>query len=195
MPARYQYFLLSHRLTEPADDGGREEPKILGSFVEDAVNVVTSHGRLAVMSHAYSALVVCVGGSSELVSGASASVSSEESIRESSTRRRPCIYEMSVETAQKRAYASNCYNQVLSEYTRDVRQGKRATSFMEELIAIAHRDTIALEVLCLVLLEPWRRTAYIDSLHSPLNNALLQQASGHTSTATRKSGSSSTLTQ
>lgn len=153
---------------------------MLSSFVADAGSIVTSTGRLAVISHAYSALVVCVGGISELESGISPSDSSGESIREVSTRRRPCVYEMSVETAQKRAYASNCYNQLLSEFNQDVQQGNQATSFLEELVEISRGDTIAMEVLCLVLLEPWRRTAHTDSLHSPLNSALLQQASVHT---------------
>lgn len=194
MPTCYRCLLFSHRLTEPDHERGREQPMMLGSFVEDAGNIVTSHGCLAAISHAYSALVVCVGGSSELESGTSAPDSSGENIREGRTRRRPCVYEMSVETAQKRAYASNCYNQLLSEYDQDVRQGKQTTSFIEELVEVARRDAVAIEVLCLLLLEPWRRP-HTDSLHSPLNNALLQQASGRTFATTRKSVCSFTPSQ
>lgn len=188
MPIRYRFVQFSNRSTESGNDRGRDQPTILSSFVEDAGNIVTCHGRLAVMSHAYSALVVCVGGSSEMGPGISASDRSEESIREVSITRRPCVYEMSVETAQKRAYASNCYNQLLSEYDQDVRQGKRATSFVEELVEIGRADTVAVEVLCLILLEPWRRTTHTDSPNSSLNNALLQQASGLIFTTNQKVG-------
>ena len=50
--------------------------------------------------------------------------------------------------------------------------GERASSFINELAQLSRADSVALEVMCLVLLEPRRRTSDADS---SLTNALLTQ--------------------
>lgn len=138
--------------------------------MDDTAELVVAHGRLAVLSSAYSALLVCAGRN-----GRSSFAPASDNGRKS-TRRRPCIYEISVETAQKRAYARNCYERILSE--RNQREagvlGERATSFIYELAHVSRTDTVALEVMCLALLEPLRRTCDADS---SLTSALLTQVS------------------
>lgn len=145
-----------------------EQPSILGTFVEDTADLVVAHGRLAVMSSAYSALLVCADGNEYLPFAPTSDCGGK------STRRRPSIYEMSVETAQKRAYARNCYDRMLSECNQREAGvlGERATRFIDELAEVSRTDTVALEVMCLALLEPWRRTSCADS---SLTSALLTQ--------------------
>lgn len=146
------------------------DSSILGTFVQDTAELVAAHGRLAVLSSAYSTLLVCAD-SNERVSFAPSSGNGGKS-----ARRRPCIYEMSVETAQKRAYARDCYDWMLSEYNQ--REAgvlrERATSFIDELAQVSRTDVAALEVMCLALLEPWRRSSDADS---SLTSALLTQVS------------------
>lgn len=60
------------------------------------------------------------------------------------------MYEMNVETAQKRAYASNCYRVLLSEYSRDDGERRRhlqddgGISFIVHMTALAHTDSVVL---------------------------------------------------
>lgn len=106
-----------------------------------------------------------------------------------SPRCRPCAYEMSLETAQKRAYASNCFTQLLAEYNREVGQGEpgvlgeRAISFLQDMVQVAREDTVAIEVLCLaLLLKPRKQNSRMDSPGIDLlQQALLEQASAKTS--------------
>lgn len=136
-----------------------------GTFVEDTADLVVAHGSLAVMSSAYSGLLVSAD-ENEPGSFATASNSGGKS-----TRQRPCEYEMSVETAQKRAYARNCYDRILSEGTQR-ETGERATSIISEWAEVSRTDAIALEIMCLALLEPWRQTSHADP---SLTAALLTQ--------------------
>lgn len=151
--------------TEPAGD----QPSILDTFVEDTAELVAAHGRLAVMSSAYSALMVCAD-RNEHVSFAPAPDSGGKS-----SRRRQCNYEMKVETAQKRAYARNCYDRTISESNQREAgvPGERGTTFVDELAEVARTDIVALEVMCLALLEPWRRSSCAVSSSA---SALLKQA-------------------
>lgn len=86
------------------------------------------------------------------------------------------MYEMSVETAQKRAYARNCYDRMLSECDQRGAGvlGVRETSFVDKLAEVSRSDTVALEIMCLALLEPWRRTS---DANSSLASALLANVS------------------
>lgn len=104
---------------------------------------------------------------------------------------------MSVDTAQKRAYASNCFTFLSSSCFQDDGQHKhgvlpeQVTSFILELSELARTDIVSLEILCLVLLEPWRhatctakqqaedsaRDLRQELLDTSLNSALLKQAS------------------
>lgn len=137
---------------------------MLDTFVEDTAELVVAHGKLALLSSAYSALLVCADRNEHM------------SLAPTSERRRPCTYEMSVETAQKRAYARNCYDRMLSECNQREAGvlGERATNFIDELAQVSRSDTVALEVMCLALLEPWRRTS---DANSSLTSALLTQVS------------------
>lgn len=170
------------------------------TFVDDVCGVVKLRGDVGILSHIISALSICGGGRRVMSSGWGGDTTEGGSARP----RAPAVYsyEMSVETAQKRAYAGNCYDLLLSDAKDDGHSepgmlNERATSFIEELAELARRETLALEILCLVLLEPWRRNEDInthrtdsthgaqsrseiqadDSLQSPLNGMLLKQAS------------------
>ncbi|CAM9107786.1 unnamed protein product, partial [Ectocarpus fasciculatus] len=175
------------------EDAG-DETHQAASFANDASAVVKSRGDVGVVSHAYSALLLCGGGNK---------LGSSSSTREAAgdggkSTRVPCLYEMSVETAQKRAYANNCFMFLSSRCARDDGQHKhgvlaeQVTSFILELSELARTDIVSLEILCLVLLEPWRQASCIathqaqdsargsqqESLDTSLNSAILKQASG-----------------
>ncbi|CAN0211377.1 unnamed protein product [Ectocarpus sp. 13 AM-2016] len=173
------------------DAGGEtEEP---ASFVDDASAVVKSRGDVGVVSHAYSALLLC-GGGSKLASSISTRDPAGDGGKSTSV---PCLYEISVDTAQKRAYASNCFTFLSSRCAQDDGQHKdgvlaeQVTSFILELSDLAQTDVVSLEVLCLVLLEPWRQATCTakhqaedsacdsqqESLGTSLNGAVLKQAS------------------
>ncbi|CBJ26297.1 expressed unknown protein [Ectocarpus siliculosus] len=174
------------------DAGGETDQS--ASFVDDASAVVKSRGDVGVVSHAYSALLLC-GGGSKLAS----SISTRDAAGGGGKSTRvPCLYEMSVDTAQKRAYASNCFTFLSSRCAQGDGQHKhgvlaeQVTSFILELSELAQTDIVSLEILCLVLLEPWRqatRTAkhqaedsacdsQQESLGTSLNGALLKQVEG-----------------
>lgn len=65
------------------------------------------------------------------------------------------VYEISVATAQKRAYARNCCRLLLSKCTRsdggrvDHRRGDGASSFIVEMVTLAQTDTTVMVSLCL----------------------------------------------
>lgn len=145
--------------------------------MEDAGHVVVSHGILAGLSHAYAALLVCTRGNELLLA-----TPTPDSGRERA-RYRPCAYEMSLETTQKRAYASTCFAQLLAECDEEVGKvesgvlGEGATSFIRDMTEVARGDTVALEVMCLMLLlEPQKQTPCRDSPNIDLlRRALLEQ--------------------
>ncbi|CAB1107394.1 unnamed protein product [Ectocarpus sp. CCAP 1310/34] len=173
------------------DAGGETDQP--ASFVNDASAVVKSRGDVGVVSHAYSALLLC-GGGSKLASSISTRDAAGDGGKSTSV---PCLYEMSVDTAQKRAYASNCFTFLSSRCAQDDGQHKhgvlaeQVTSFILELSELAQTDIVSLEILCLVLLEPWRQATCTakhqaegsacdsqqESLGTSLNAAVLKQAS------------------
>ncbi|CAM9324498.1 unnamed protein product [Ectocarpus sp. 6 AP-2014] len=174
------------------DAGGETDQP--ASFVDDASAIMKSRGDVGVVSHAYSALLLC-GGGGKLAS----SISTRDAAGGGGKSTRvPCLYEMSVDTAQKRAYASNCFTFLSSRCAQGDGQHKhgvlaeQVTSFILELSELAQTDIVSLEILCLVLLEPWRQQATCtvkhqaedsacdsqqESLGTSLNGALLKQAS------------------
>lgn len=81
-----------------------------------------SSAYTAVLSHAYLALVVCTNEETRVGKGHAPSAS-----------------EMSVETAQKRAYASNCWNVLLR-----MREQRRATDFIANMATLARTDTLVM---------------------------------------------------
>lgn len=152
----------------------REHRSSLSYFVEDATDTVRSRGNMAALSHTYSALLMFFPnsrrrlGSFEAGLGSQAPCSSFEGklfhMSErfdissfwagkvlpncSSKEKRPRMYEMSIETAQKRAYASNCYNLLLSKCMRD--EGRReqnknsdeAATFVGQMATLARADDV-----------------------------------------------------
>lgn len=180
------------------DEEDKRRPNVFGTFVDDVCGVVKSRGDLGTLSHTYSALSLCGGGRRLPIWDYDGDATGEGGTQP----RAPSVYEMSVETAQKRAYASNCYTRLLSgsddsDYLEASMIGERATGFIEDLARLARTDIVVLEIMCLALLEPWRRTGYTrttrtessvreplftshadDPLQSSLKSTLLRQASG-----------------
>lgn len=156
------------------NDVGREHPRCLRPFVEDATEVIKTRGNTACLSHACSALLACASrtaevGTSQLAAGVQASPSSsggglfpsetletglccaEQGPPRRRKRGRPAfVYETSVETAQKRAYASNCYGVLLSKCNQgDGTRGRGfndngVNSFIAQMTALARMDTVVL---------------------------------------------------
>lgn len=65
-------------------------------------------------------------------------------VTRSDEARWPAASEVSVETAQKRAYANNCWSVLLR-----MRDQRRATDFIAEMAALARTDTLVLVSSCI----------------------------------------------
>ncbi|CAM9303136.1 unnamed protein product [Choristocarpus tenellus] len=149
--------------------------KSLSVFVDDASKVMRSRANTAILSHACSALNACSsgGGSStgcKLMKGEGISVIPSCSCTWGFSRDvhlpiTPCTYEVSIETAQKRAYASNCYSLLMCKHEEDksghtdthMQEGETA-AFLHRMSALARGDPVVLEIMCLMLLEIQRRS-------------------------------------
>lgn len=110
-----------------------EESAGLSTFMVDATDVMRSSAYTAVLSHAYSALMACT---------------NEKTCMDEACA--PSASEMSVETAQKRAYASNCWSVFLR-----IREQRRATDFIAKMATLARTDMlvlVSLNILYRVLL-------------------------------------------
>ena len=158
-----------------SNDVGREHPRSLRSFVEDATEVIKTRGNTASLSHACSALLACASRSGEVCTpGPSAGVhtprsascggglipsetletalgSAEQDPLWRRKRGRPAlVYETSIETAQKRAYASNCLGVLLSKCNHAGAPQSRGmndnavASFVAKMAALARVDTVVL---------------------------------------------------
>lgn len=143
--------------------------------MEDATEVIKTRGNTAYLSHACSALLACASrttevGTSRPAAGVRTSPSAScgtglipsETLEtvlccagQDPTRRRKrgrpsFVHETSVETAQKRAYASNCYGVLLSKCNHD--DGPRGrgfddngvTSFIAQMATLARMDVVVL---------------------------------------------------
>ncbi|CAM9299674.1 unnamed protein product, partial [Sphacelaria rigidula] len=92
------------------DDGSSKDSVNLCAFLVDATDVLRSSAYTAVLSHACAALMACT-----------------TEVTRSDEARWPAASEVSVETAQKRAYANNCWSVLLR-----MRDQRRATDFIAE---------------------------------------------------------------
>ncbi|CAM9104471.1 unnamed protein product [Discosporangium mesarthrocarpum] len=192
-----------------------------GAFIEDAAEVMRSRAETAVLSHACSALRAC--SREEVAKQYSAksrdrkfpypgilsphggartlSMQSGRWATHKNTHGFPSSYEISVETAQKRAYASNCYSVLLSKHIEDEARQQEglpvsnlgsSERFLQEMGVLAQSDIIVLEILCLMLLEPWR-IALIHSA-SAAKQKLRGWVEGAAQTAHRSGDSHSVVT-
>lgn len=165
---------------------GREHPRSLRSFVEDATEVIKTRGNTAYLSHACSALLACASrttevGTSRPPAGVQTSPSAScggglipsetletalccaghDSPRRRKRGRPAFVYETSVETAQKRAYASNCYGVLFSKCNHG--DGPRSRSFDDNGVTscIAQMATLArMDTVVLVSYEPTRNNVF-----------------------------------
>lgn len=148
------------------NDVGREHLRSLRSFVEDATEVIKARGNTASLSHACSALLACASRSGEVCTSGSASCggglipsetletalcsAGQAPLRRRKRGRPALVYETSVETAQKRAYASNCYGILLSKCNHAGGPNSRGlndsgvASFVAKMAALAGVDTVVL---------------------------------------------------
>lgn len=160
--------------------------KSLGGFVPDASEVVKSNAHTAVLSHAYSALMACTNalaspkypsyGSSatmlqnhadptkegparaEKMCNNGSHSSKHGSVHAKRPRLQPslCLHETTVETAQKRAYAGNCWSVLTSKcnevggQAREQEHKSEIDAFVAALTALARTDNVVLVSLCLV---------------------------------------------
>ncbi|CAM9099714.1 unnamed protein product [Ascophyllum nodosum] len=190
--------------------GPQQSVESLSKFIGDATDVVKSSGNTAALSHTFSTLSVCsmVADCDEYSVTLSrhppevtarAPVESETCIgpiddgKQRKRRREPWTYDTSVETAQKRAYATNSYRILLSEVLpvkrdhrrdRQERAADEGTSFIAKMASLAISDVVVLEVMCLMLLEPWR-TCGVGKCGS-VTSASRAMKSSDTPTATMK---------
>lgn len=103
--------------------------------------MVRSPGSVAALSHAYSALLACT--AKNFVDHKLAPFLGSSAIpwNRDQTWRQLNTYELRVETTQKRAYASNCFDTLLCKHSRD--EDGSTKNCDEAAIFLAHMATLA----------------------------------------------------
>lgn len=114
--------MLSFAFPSAIREGSNKDSMDPCAFLVDATNVLRSSAYTAVLSHACAALMACT-----------------TEVTRSDESRWPAASEVSVETAQKRAYANNCWSVLLR-----MRDQRGATDFIAEMAALARTDTLVL---------------------------------------------------
>lgn len=144
------------RLMEGLDQVDRGQSAwSLAVFVGNATDVIKLSGNTAALSHAYSALSVCTVANaddsnidfSRIPPGLTVGSKSLRLDLQRKRRRQPSTYEMSIETAQKRAYASNCYRVLLSKIKEECPKGEACDEgkrFIARIASLSNSEDVVM---------------------------------------------------